>query len=415
MASGTESRKQAAVSRSAMRAIRTIALVSLLALGVCASAASAEPLSLTFTEARANVGVQLSDAALFEAPATAPFAAQIDAGSGSIMAGDLQVPAFSTFITDPVDADVTVEFEIGPITGSFTQATGALTLSGTAGGTLTANGKHCTVTTDPPILTLSTVESTGGASPRSGAPFTAGLTGAGAIAGQWTDMHATPVDPEPGGDTAVCETVDDRIGGPGGVWLEQQGDVVPPSAPQLTSTNPGSPSSSATPRILGAAEAGSTVRVYAGTACAGTPAATASAAELGSPGVAVNVAEGSTAAFSATATDAAGNTSPCSAPISYTRLKADGPPPPPPPACIVPKLAGKTLAQAKSALTAAHCRLGKVQRPTQPKGKKRRSLVVKSSNPPAGAKPANGKVNLKLGLKLRKAHRENHPARHRRP
>ena len=186
------------------------------------------------------------------------------------MAGDLQVPAFSTFITDPVDADVTVEFEIGPITGSFTQATGALTLSGTAGGTLTANGKHCTVTTDPPILhSLSTVESTGGASPRSGAPFTAGLTGAGAIAGQWTDMHATPVDPEPGGDTAVCETVDDRIGGPGGVWLEQQGDVVPPSAPQLTSTNPGSPSSSATPRILGAAEAGSTVRVYAGTSLRG--------------------------------------------------------------------------------------------------------------------------------------------------
>ena len=43
-------------------------------------------------------------------------------------------PQFSTFITDPVDADVTVEFEIGIITGSFTQATGALTLRGTRAG-----------------------------------------------------------------------------------------------------------------------------------------------------------------------------------------------------------------------------------------------------------------------------------------
>jgi hypothetical protein len=42
-----------------MRATGTIALVSLLVLGVCASTASAEPLSMTFTEARANVGIQL--------------------------------------------------------------------------------------------------------------------------------------------------------------------------------------------------------------------------------------------------------------------------------------------------------------------------------------------------------------------
>ncbi len=397
----------ATVSRSSMRAI---ALMSLLALGLCASAASAEPLSLTFTEARANVGVQLSDAALFAAPDTAPFQAQIDAGSGSITAGSLAVPEFSTFITDPVDADVAVDFDIGVISGSYDQATGALTLSGTAGGTLTANGKHCTVTTDPPILTLTTAGSTGGASPRSGAPFAARLTGPGAIAGQWTDMHATPVDPGPGGDTTVCNTVDDRIGGPGGVWLQQQGDVTPPSAPQLTSTDPASPSASGTPRILGSAEAGSTVKVYAGAACAGAPVATESAAELGSPGISVTVAEGIAAAFSATATDAAHNTSACSMAISYTRPKADGPPPPPPPACIVPKLAGKTLAQAKAALTAAHCKLGKVEKPTQPKGKPRRTLVVKSSNPRAGSSPANRKVNLTFKLKPRKAHHRHRPA-----
>jgi hypothetical protein len=59
---------EAAAGRKLTRAAGMIALVSFLALGVCASTASAEPLSMTFTEARANVGVQLSDAALWSAP-----------------------------------------------------------------------------------------------------------------------------------------------------------------------------------------------------------------------------------------------------------------------------------------------------------------------------------------------------------
>lgn len=366
----------------------------LLCLGVYASSAGAAPLSMTFTEARANVGVQLSDEALFEAPDTAPLEAQIDSGSGSITGGVLEVPQFSTFITEPIEADVTVDFNIGTITGSFTQATGALTLEGEAGGTLTSEGKECTVSTDPAVLTLTTAGSSGGASPRSGTPFAAGLTGAGAIAGQWTDMHAAPVS----GDTSFCEDVEGQIEGPGGIWMEQKGDVVPPSAPQLTSTDPASPGSSGAPRIRGTAEAGTTVRVYAGSGCVGTPVATGSAAELGSPGIAVAVAEGTTADFSATATDAAGNTSTCSASISYTRLKT-----PPPPACIVPKLAGKTLGRAKAALRAANCKLGEVRKPK--KGKGRRALVVKSSNPAAGASPASGKVNLRLGPKHRKARR----------
>ncbi len=391
----------AAHSRRATGAIWTIVLVSLLALGVCASSASAAPLSMTFTEARANVGVQLSDAALFDAPDTAPLEAQIDPGSGSITAGVLQVPQFFTPITEPIVADVTVDFDIGEIEGTFAPATGALTLEGEAGGTLTASGgafdgEECVVSTVPSSLILTTAGNNGGTSPRSGVPFTAGLTGAGAIAGQWTHMDATPVDSGDMENVNFCSDVETRIGGAGGIWLEQEGDVAPPSAPQLTSTDPASPSLSGTPRILGTAEAGSTVRVYAGPACAGAPVATGSAAELGSPGFAVTVADGATAAFSATASDAAGNTSACSAPISYTHAKV------PPPACIVPKLAGKTLARAKAALAAANCKLGTVSRPNRRKGK-RRALVVKSSNPGPGASPANGKVHLKLGPKPRKA------------
>jgi hypothetical protein len=221
-----------------MRARGTIAFVLLVALGVCASTASAAPLSMTFTEARANVGVQLSDAALFEAPDTAPFEAQIDPGSGAITAGVLQVPQFSTHIIEPIVADVTVDFEIGTIDGSFNQATGALILSGEAGGTLTAasgtfEGEECTVSTTPSPLTLSTAGNSGGTSPRTGTPFAAGLTGPGAIAGQWTHMDATPVEPGNTENVDFCNNVETRIGGPGGVWLDQEGVVVPPPTPPL--------------------------------------------------------------------------------------------------------------------------------------------------------------------------------------
>jgi hypothetical protein len=285
------------------RAMGAIAL-ALLALGVCASMAGADPLAMKFTETRGNVGVQLSDAVFFGPPATAPFEAQIDPGSGSITAGALHVPDFSTHITEPINADVTVHFEIGPVTGSFIQTTGALTLEGEAAGTLTSEGKACKVSTVPAKLAVTTAGNSGGTSPRSGAPFTAGLTGPGAIAGQWSSMHATPIE---GKNISFCENVEGRIEGPGGVWLKQEG-VVPPPPP------------SSTP-------------------------------------------------------------------------------------CVVPKLVGKKLGRAKSALKRADCKLGKVQRPKHSKGKRRGALVVKSSNPGAGASPVDGRVDLWLGHMHRKAHR----------
>lgn len=395
----TVSMGKAAIGRRMMRATGVVGLALLLALGAWVSTASAEPFSMTFTEDRANVGVQLSDTALFEAPDVAPLEAQIGPAGESITAGVLQVPQFKTHITEPIDANVTVDFDIGVITGSFTQATGALTLSGQAGGTLTSEGEECTVSTTPSPLILSTTGNNGGTSPRSGAPFTHGLTGAGAIAGQWTDMQATPVNPGDTENVDFCNNVETRIGGQGGIWLEQAGDVVPPSAPQLTSTDPASPNPSGTPRIRGATEAGSTVRVYAGANCAGTPVATGSAAELGSPGIRVEVAEGVTATFSATATDKAGNSSACSASISYAHLKK------PTPTCVVPDVIGKKVKAARRMIKAAGCKVGKVHKPKQQKGKRRRILVVKSSNPAAGAiLEAGSKVNLRLAPKPQKAH-----------
>ena len=123
-------------------AVAAAALVALLAPAFGAATARAEPLSMTFTEARANVGEsQLVDAALFEAPDTAQFEAQIDPVSGAITGGHLTVPDFSTHIAQPLNAAVTVQFHIGIITGSFDRTTGVLTGTGFAGGTLTSGAR----------------------------------------------------------------------------------------------------------------------------------------------------------------------------------------------------------------------------------------------------------------------------------
>jgi subtilisin family serine protease len=75
--------------------------------------------------------------------------------------------------------------------------------------------------------------------------------------------------------------------------------------------------------------------------------------------------------------------------------------PAPAPTCTVPKLTGKTLGQAKSALAAAGCKLGHVSKPKLKKGQKPPKLVVKSSTPGAGGS-TGGAVNLKLGPKPKK-------------
>jgi hypothetical protein len=223
-------------------------LASLFALCVFAPAAGAESLSMTFTEARANVGKQLSDDVLFEAPQMAPFAAQIDPLTGAISNGTLGVPDFETSIEEPIVADVTVDFDIGQISGSFDKATGALSLTGEAGGTLTATetenpafeGQKCAVLAEPSPITLTTSGSSGGTSPRTGTPFTSGLTGPGAIAGEWEDMSAAPVEPDNPDNVSFCNNVEGQIGGPGGIWLEQEGVVTPPSTPTPPAGN-GSP------------------------------------------------------------------------------------------------------------------------------------------------------------------------------
>ena len=181
---------EAAVRRKIIRATGTIVLFTLLALGVCASAASAEPLSMTFTEARANVGVQLSDEALFKAPDTAPFEAQIDPGErldhGRCPAGSRVLHPHHR----PPRCRRRRRFRNRNHRRELQPGDRRTHPARRRGRDADGRRKECTVSTTPSPLVLSTAGNSGGTSPRSGAPFIHGLTGAGAIAGQWTDMSA---------------------------------------------------------------------------------------------------------------------------------------------------------------------------------------------------------------------------------
>jgi hypothetical protein len=92
---------------------------------------------------------------------------------------------------------------------------------------------------------------------------------------------------------------------------------TPPAAPVLTGTNPPSPANTVHVFVQGTAAAGTTVNVYPTGDCSGPPYPSGSAASLASPGIEVQVPDDSTTTFSATATDASANVSPCSAPVAF--------------------------------------------------------------------------------------------------
>jgi hypothetical protein len=94
-------------------------------------------------------------------------------------------------------------------------------------------------------------------------------------------------------------------------------DSRAPAAPLITATVPGSPANANAPRAKGTAEPGSTVRVYKTTGCTGAAAAVGPASTFASTGLKVTVPDDTTTRLRAKATDAAGNTSACSAARTY--------------------------------------------------------------------------------------------------
>jgi len=118
-----------------------------------------------------------------------------------------------------------------------------------------------------------------------------------------------------------------------------------PAAPTLTDTDPNSPANDNAPRIKGSFVPGTTIRLYTDAACAGAVAATGSAGAFATSGLAGSVADNSTTTFYATATDQAGNASPCStSSITYVEDSRAAPqypqyPPPPGPGDHTPPAA----------------------------------------------------------------------------
>lgn len=104
-------------------------------------------------------------------------------------------------------------------------------------------------------------------------------------------------------------------------------DLSGPSAPVLTSTTPASPASSVEPVVNGTAEAGATISIYGQPNCQGPLVGLGEAGGDGGFALAATAAVDVTTTFSATATDAAGNVSPCSNGLDYTH---DGGKPLPP-------------------------------------------------------------------------------------
>jgi hypothetical protein len=147
------------------------------------------------------------------------------------------------------------------------------------------------------------------------------VAAAGTVTPERTYSIATPVLPDGVHEFRIREIISgfNRTSGPLTVTV----DTTAPGAPSL-STSPASGSNDNAPKVTGSAEAGSTVRLYSGAGCTGTPAVTAPASQLAS-GITVAVADNTTATYSATAADAIGHVSACSAPVSYAEVT---PPPP---------------------------------------------------------------------------------------
>lgn len=169
-------------------------------------------------------------------------------------------------------------------------------------------------------------------------------------------------------------------------------DDLPPAAPSLTGTDPSSPADYNRPKVLGTAEAGSSVSIFAEVACTSpTAIVTGSSSQLLVPGLEFEVPDNSTTPLSATATDPAGNASACSNTISYQEVSTQPPPPPPGPsaACVA---ATRKLTAATTALRRAKSALRRAKRAGAPPNRIRRLRGVVSAKRKARARAQQVKL-----------------------
>jgi subtilisin-like proprotein convertase family protein len=147
-----------------------------------------------------------------------------------------------------------------------------------------------------------------------------GLPAATGPAAQLTGAEGIPIPIDSDGPTSISATTYDAGGNVSACSnaISYTRDTVAPPTPTLSTTDPPSPANNHLPKFKGSAEADSTVRFYDSADCTGPAAATRPASDLNGAGAEIEVPENETTTVRATATDAAGNASGCSAPISYT-------------------------------------------------------------------------------------------------
>lgn len=150
--------------------------------------------------------------------------------------------------------------------------------------------------------------------PDSGSAFESTLSGAGmpVFVADDTTTSVTVTATDASGNLSACSAP-----------ITYVEDSTAPAAPVLSGTSPASGSNNNSPAILGSADPGSALTVYESADCSGTAAAAGTAADLSGAGIPIAVADNSTTQASATATDAAGNVSVCSAPGSYEEKSAE--------------------------------------------------------------------------------------------
>jgi hypothetical protein len=194
-----------------------VGLVACVASGAAAAQAQADPFELTVNHAIIDLGALKGLEILDATTGDAHFSGTIEGNQVTIPAAGLSIPPKS--ITDPVAVTIQIKAN-DALTGTFDAATGALTLNANLRAETTGSA---TCTINPIVLTLSTT----GTKPYIGVPFTAGLSGQGAIVAPWATLPKSL-----GG--GFCDVLGQLSSGPGGLWLSH--DIASPPADPCSAT-----------------------------------------------------------------------------------------------------------------------------------------------------------------------------------
>jgi chitinase len=109
-------------------------------------------------------------------------------------------------------------------------------------------------------------------------------------------------------------------------------------------------------------------------------------------GVSVHLTGAGTCTITASQAGNANYNAAASVPRSFTITRPAAPPPPPVVKCKVPNVVGKPLAKARTMITKAHCRVGKITKAYSRKRKK--DIVIGQSKRPGRIVAKNTKINL---------------------